>query len=267
MGPVFARAFICALAVGVASGPAYAGAFNPKAGEGVAIVTATFAGAQLYYDGYGRKMTAPGYSKFETQAHVEYGLTDNIALVARPRFMGFSTDHARPQDKSGLGASEFGVQIRLWAPGTWSFAVQASARTPAFPHNAFEDRGGFEARWMTGWGFRVFGLPAFAESHLAIRTRRGRAGGRSAGGFDSWAARAAQHARDAANLREAIARKSAPRLAARRAAGIGLHEAPTGADRRSRSALVLGRGGVPHGVVGRDAGREQGLTLSIWRRF
>ena len=51
-----------------------AGAFLQPPGEGVAILSTSFAEAHKAYDSLGRLVSAPAYDKLETQLYVEYGL-------------------------------------------------------------------------------------------------------------------------------------------------------------------------------------------------
>lgn len=85
---------------------AQAGAFNPEAGRGLAILTSGFADAPAYRDASGRLFRAPGYDKFETVLHVEYGLTPWLAVIARPRFVATRLDASPALSDHGLGVSE-----------------------------------------------------------------------------------------------------------------------------------------------------------------
>lgn len=244
---------------------ASAGAFNPPAGRGLAIVTASFAGADVFHDGAGRRIRAPAYRKFELQAHLEYGVTDWLAVIARPRLSSVTTDHARPIEANGLGASEIGVQARLWAPGDWSFAAQVLARTPAAPKSGFEDGGGVEARLMSGRRFALFGFPAFAETHVAVRSRKGRAD--EALVDTTFGVRVLP---TVLVMSQSFVTQSleSPRRAWRRGAPLG------SGHMKAQLAVVVDiardwsiGAAVYRTLTARDASMETGASLSAWRRF
>jgi hypothetical protein len=251
--------------VGSATGAAWAGAFNPKAGHGVILLTGTFSSASVFYDGYGRKFTTPGYSKFETQAHIEYGVTDWLAAIARPRVVSVVGGGSRPFERTSLGSSEFGAQALLWTPGSWSFAAQILARSPSAPSSSFEDRGGVEIRWMSGWSFSMFGMPAFGESHLALRTR----GGRTSEAVVDSALGVRPTPKALVMLQTFVVQTlESPRRAWRRGAPLGSTSA--------KSQISLTYDLSPEWSVGaayfrtivtRDGAAEAGAALSLWRRF
>lgn len=153
---------------------ASAGAFNPDPGRGVAILTSSFADAPAWRDGAGRLFKAPGYGKFEASLHLEIGLTEWLAAIARPRFVATRTDAAPALSDHGPGASEFGAQAQILRSGGFVLAAQALARVPGGARSPLHDRrGGAEARLMAGSGFELAGRPAFAEAHVALRRRDG----------------------------------------------------------------------------------------------
>ncbi len=153
---------------------AQAGAFNPEAGRGLAILTSGFADAPAYRDASGRLFKAPGYRKFETVLHVEYGLTPWLAFIARPRFVATRLDASPALSDHGLGASEIGAQAQILRADRFVLAAQALARIPGGRRSPLYDRGGGgEARLMAGASFELAGRPAFAEAHVAWRRRDG----------------------------------------------------------------------------------------------
>lgn len=252
----------------VAANAALAGAFNPQAGEGVAILAASFTDGRDFVDGAGRKWRAPVWRKFETQLHVEYGLTDWLAVVARPRLVSIREDGRKGFRGQGAGASEIGLQARLLRFCDWVVAAQAFARTPASPGGRFaqwEDRGGAEARLMIGRSFSAFGLPGFLDMQVGARTRGGRA--------DEIVAEQTLALRPTPAvlvMLQAFATQSLEsprRLAARGAPGGARHL-------KGQIALVYDiapkwsvSAAVFRTLLVRDGARETGATLAVWRRF
>lgn len=157
----------------VGCGAVEAGAFNPEAGRGVAILTSSFSIAPDRREA-GSAAKTPGYDKSEAVLNVEFGLTDWLATIVRPRFV--STRLAAPLGPSahGLGATELGLQARILRSGGFVLAAQALARIPGGRRSPLYDRGGGgEARLMAGYGFEIAGSPVFAEAHVAVRRRDG----------------------------------------------------------------------------------------------
>ncbi|QLP97508.1 MAG: hypothetical protein HZY79_09040 [Rhodoblastus sp.] len=262
---------LSALGLGLAvsaAGPAAAGAFNPAAGEGVAILTAGFSDGRDFVDGAGRKLRAPGYRKFETQAHLEYGVTDWLAALARPRVAAIHEDGRKGFRGVGVGAGEFGVQARLWRAGGWVISAQALGRTPAAPGGRFagwEDRGGVEARLALGRSFSAFGSPAYLDAQIGVRTRGGRAdelvaeqtfGLRATGTLLALAQIFTTRSLESVRRRTA---RGAPEGAVRVKAQLGLVYDVTPFWSLGAAAFRT--------VLVRDGARESGATLSVWRRF
>ncbi|MBL8589047.1 MAG: hypothetical protein JNK46_11010 [Methylobacteriaceae bacterium] len=160
------------LLAGVVEGQA--GAFNPSAGKGLAIVTSSFAAAPTYRDGAGRALRAPAYDKFEAVLHLEYGVPDWLAAIARPRIVATRLAAPLTARDSGLGVTELGAQAQLLRSERFVLAAQALARLPGGARSPLHDRaGGGEARLMAGATFDLAGRPGFAEAHVAWRRRDG----------------------------------------------------------------------------------------------
>lgn len=257
-----AVAFVLSLA---GAAPARAGAFNPEAGHGVVIVTSTFTDGRGYVDGRGHAWRAPGYSKFELQAHVEIGVTDWLALLARPRFMNATSDAARGFDKMGLGSSEFGLQARLFRLGSWTFAAQALARSPSWPNNAFEDRGGLEGRLLIGYAFNLFGRSGYLDLEYGVRTRKGRAD--EFVWEETLGLRVAPKFLVLAQMFGQQSLESPKRMAARGAPlGSRMIKAQLGIVADLDAQWSIGAS-VFRSILVREGSSETGASLSAWRKF
>ena len=155
-------------------GPARAGAWLLPKGKGLLILSTTMISSGRAFDADGNPVAIPRYSKFETSAWVEYGLTDRFTLVFRPQFR--SERLGKPFDLaySGLGDTALGVRIGLWSGRDTVFSLQSMLRIPGNPRidgSQFET----EVRALYGRSYRLGAWPAFIDSELAYRFRGGAA--------------------------------------------------------------------------------------------
>ena len=165
-----------ALAAGLAPGAASAGAFLQLPGAGQAILSAVFTQAGRDFDARGKGRRRTQYRKFEVQAYGEYGLTEAVSLIVSPSLMHVRASGAPPSTYSGLSESEIGGRLRLWAYGPAIVSAQASLRSSGDVTGRGDARlaapAGLRAdvRLMAGAGFELFGLPAFADAQIGLRT-------------------------------------------------------------------------------------------------
>lgn len=174
-------------------------------GEGLVIVTTSFAEATKAYDARGKLVSAPSYDKFETRAYVEYGLFEQLTLVAESSYMRFRgaspsrqlddlailTEEARvgaplflPAGASGaryagIGSGWLGGRLRLFELGPTTLSLQASIRAATPSARKFLDMKGrlqADARLQFGWPIQVRGIPGFGEAQLGYRSD-GQSGG------------------------------------------------------------------------------------------
>jgi hypothetical protein len=182
-----------------------AGAFLLPPGEGLLIVTTSFEEATRSYDGAGRLTRAPSYKKFETRAYVEYGLFEQLTLVAETSHMHFrSASASRDLDRlailtqearagaplvlpdtssdaryAGVGSGWLGARLRLLQLGSAVVSVQASLRAATPSAQKFLDmkrRLQHDARLQYGLPFRLFGFDGFGEAQIGFRSD-GQSGG------------------------------------------------------------------------------------------
>ena len=109
-----------------------AGALLWPEGEGQAIVTTTFAGADMAFDPSGRLIKTPRYDKFEVRTYVEYGLEPESHGRRRGRrggFRGAATPQAIGSRYEGLGVGALGLRAPLGRIGDWFFSAEGSLRT------------------------------------------------------------------------------------------------------------------------------------------
>jgi len=197
----WARICSCAAALSILHSTACrAGAFLQRPGEGIVILSTSFADAHKAYDARGRLVAAPSYAKFETQAYVEYGLVDALTFVAESSYMRFrGSDGSRQLEQlqfltaealagaplylpagvgggaryEGLGAGWFGGRLRLLEWGATVLSVQASLRAATPGAQTYLDmkrRLQEDARLQLGWPIEIFGISGFGEAQLGFRS-------------------------------------------------------------------------------------------------
>jgi hypothetical protein len=177
MRPRFKAAFLSFLAATVLAafhGQAHAGAWLQKKGHGLLILSATMLSGDEVFDGAGHPLDVPRYNRFDTNAWLEYGLTDSFTLVLRPQFRAVSL--AKPYDLhySGLGYTALGVRVGLWSSGETVFSLQSMLRIPGDPlvgSTQYET----ETRLLYGHSYNLGAWPAFIDTEFAYRFRAGAA--------------------------------------------------------------------------------------------
>lgn len=175
-----------------------AGAFLQPPGEGIAILSTSVAEAHKAYDSLGRLVAAPAYGKLETQLYVEYGLHEDVTLVAETSYLRFRgsgnpyerltllTEEARAGAAlylppgvgagaryEGLGAGWLGGRVRLLGFGSAILSAQASLRAATDPGRKFLDMREHiqgDARLQLGWPIELLGVPGFGEAQLGFRS-------------------------------------------------------------------------------------------------
>lgn len=189
----------CAALSAFFSTPCVAGAFLQPPGEGVLIVTTSFAEAHKAYDSRGKLVAAPAYDKFETRAYVEYGVFEKLTLVAESSYMRFRgasssqqleylqilTEEARagaplvlPTGPSGaryagVGSGWLGARIGLLEWGSFIVSLQASLQMASDSARRFLDmreRVQEDARLQLGFPIEFFGMPGFADVQVGYRS-------------------------------------------------------------------------------------------------
>jgi hypothetical protein len=177
-----------------------AGAFLQPPGEGIAILSTSFAEAHKAYDSLGRLVSAPAYDKFETQLYVEYGLAEEITLVAETSYMRFRGSGAlRPFEQlalltqearagaalylppgvgagaryEGLGAGWLGARVKLLGIGSVIVSAQGSLRGATDPGRKFLDMSEHmqaDARLQLGWPTELLGFFGFGDAQIGFRS-------------------------------------------------------------------------------------------------
>lgn len=119
---------LACLALGV--GRAQAAAWNRPAGTGLVIADFTLNAGTDYFDGGGKLAPARAYAKEELAAYVEYGLTDDITLVARPSLDRVEVGAPGAGRFQGIGRTEVAAQWQALLFGPAALAVQGGFTLP-----------------------------------------------------------------------------------------------------------------------------------------
>ena len=158
------------------TGPAFAGAWTMPQNHGQVIVTTTASRADDAFDDDGHAHSTPRYQKLESEALIEYGVTDRLTAILGPGFQHI--DIARPTDASrtGAGYTEFGARFRFLEGKDWVLSAQGLMRVPGTrdinnPAAVGYTGNEFDARLLFGANLTVAGQPAFANIELAQRFR------------------------------------------------------------------------------------------------
>ena len=172
---------VCACALCGAGRSALAGAWTLPQGGGLMIDTLfgwTGTGAP-WGGGKGVPQT-----RFDAQAYVEYGLTDDWTLFGQTALERYDLGHPTPNVYTGLDYSEIGLRRKLWSTGEWVFSGQATlflpgAYNPSAPAQEGNTGGAGEGRLLAGTNFQLGPWPGFLDAQLGYRLR-------TAGPPDEW---------------------------------------------------------------------------------
>lgn len=180
-GPVLA-AVSAAAALALAGTTAQAGAFMQPEGHGIVIAQMGFSAATRGYDALGRPVAVRAWRKLETNVYGEFGLSDDITLIAEGSFRAFRSAKAYTWDgfETGLshltrpGAAMAGGRLKLYETDLHVFSAQASLRAGEGGRDSLafsEMRRPLQAdiRLLYGRRVDIFGLAGFVDSQIAFR--------------------------------------------------------------------------------------------------
>jgi hypothetical protein len=156
--------------------PAFGGAWTLNSGDGQVIFGTLLDEATKAYDGAGNKQTTPRYRKIESEALVEYGVTDRLTAMLGPGLQHIDIASPVSASRTGAGYTEFGARFRFLEGGDWVLSAQGLMRAPGTSNSANPAAIGytgteFDARVLLGKNLSLLGLPAFIDLELAQRFR------------------------------------------------------------------------------------------------
>lgn len=141
-------------------------------------MTGTFTQAGSGFDGGGGTVDIPDYRKFEQNAYLEYGLSDDVTALAQPQLRAVSIAAPTDADHVGLGYTDLGARMRIWSGDDAVLSGQALVRIPGAGDDMDPAQVGstdFEAdmRGLYGRSFSLGAWPAFIDAQLGYRFRAG----------------------------------------------------------------------------------------------
>lgn len=157
------------------SSPAFAGAWNQRAGEGQVISTSAWAHAGEIFDNDFDAVPLRGFTKTETRLYIEQGVTDWLTVVGNAAFqtLNFRDGDSR-FDFDGLDDVELGAQIKLHAQKDLATSVRVSYIVDSALDNQAIDvlRGGdqLELRALIGQSRETLIGDFFYDAQFALRS-------------------------------------------------------------------------------------------------
>jgi hypothetical protein len=254
------------LALALAAPPAAAGAWTLAPGAAQTIFTVRHVEADRAFDAGGRLTRAGAYRKTELSAFVEWGLTEGLTAFAQGTLQSKTVTAPVSDDRFGPDYTEIGLRARLARREGVVLSAQGSLRLPgASDARAPAEIGSTEletdARLLAGRGFEVGGLSGWLDLQGGRRFRDGAPP-------DEWRVDATLGLRPRPGWMTIL--QAFGKVAAGDATG-GFPEASSldlqGSLARELSSRWTVQAGLVGTVWGREAAREIGGFVSLWRRF
>lgn len=160
----------------LAASSAKAGPWTMGAGEGRVITSVIYSHSAKSFDSSGERIDAPDYDQLMAFFLTEYGVTDDLTLIANPgvKWVGIEGQ----DDESGIDSVELGARYRLFHDDRMVVSAQLSGFVPGTLRNEpvpqiSGNRPQFEARLQAGYGFNLGKLNGFASIEGGYRIRTG----------------------------------------------------------------------------------------------
>lgn len=173
---IICKLFLALFASTIAADPALAGPWTMDAGQGRLIASTIYSHSAKSFDSSGDSAEAPDYDQLMAFFLTEYGLTDDVTLIANPgvKWVGIEGE----DDELGIDSIELGARYRLYHDDRLVISAQASGFVPGTLSNEpvpqiSGNRPQFEARLQLGYGFSVGKLNGFASAEGSYRIRIG----------------------------------------------------------------------------------------------
>ncbi|MCE7027373.1 hypothetical protein [Jiella avicenniae] len=256
-----ARGLFGCLALAGMGEDARAGAWTLAEGSGEVIATGLSSTAEETFGSGGREPAPAAFTKGSASLFVQHGWTDRLTVFAKVE-AGREADDMSGYARSGLSEFTAGARYQFHASGGFVASAGLSGRVAAEGEEGIE-RGAtrIEPRLAAGYGFELFGLPAFAEAEAGY-------GWRIAGeGFDE------------AKLDLAVGLRPWERwLVLAQAFSTIAVAGPDGADgyahHKLQGSVVYDiaehwslQAGIFATVAGKNAPQERGVVSAIWYRY
>jgi protein XagA len=258
-------AFAACLAVGFVPQGAHGGAWLQPSGQGQIIFNPSAMTTTSRFDRRGRATRIDGFAKQDNAIRVEYGIREDVTLILHTLQRTEMTPiegGIQAVITSGIGG---GARLALWRGERSILSAQITGLSgiersmPALDRRV-GPRHEIDIRVLAGQNVEIAGLPAFVEAQAGYRWR----GGRHAG---------------EARLDMTLGIRPVDRVLLLVQSLNTLAVTGTGAAGRPRqhklqASIVYDltetwsvQAGAFVAVAGRDALREQGVLLGLWRKF
>jgi hypothetical protein len=170
--------FIIATGLMTYATAAFAGAWTLDEGTGQLLVTSTAMQASTLFSTGNALQPIPHYNKDESQALIEYGVTNWFTAMFAPSLQHVDIDPPFAGARSGLGYTDIGGRARIWSDASWVVSGQVVFRIPGTFDNTNPAAIGYtdpevDLRGLVGYSFKAGTLPAFVDVEVAQRFRIG----------------------------------------------------------------------------------------------
>ena len=178
MKRVFRRKAIglATLGCGFVGATAHADAWTMPAGEGRTIITGIYSHAGDSFDTHGHAFNANDYNQYNVYFSTEYGLTDNLTLLATPSLRRVTVENGK--DSFGLGYTELGARYKVADGSNFVVSLQSTVLIPGKKRDDIAAQIGstdtqVDMRAEAGYSFKIGSLEAFTIAEGAYRLRSG----------------------------------------------------------------------------------------------
>ncbi|WAP67341.1 hypothetical protein [Jiella pelagia] len=171
-------AWLLCLVLAASPKDAGAGAWTLAEGSGEVIATGLSSTADEAFGSAGAAPTQAAFMKGSASLFVQHGWTDRLTVFAKVE-AGREADDASGYARSGLSEFLAGARLRLFSKGGFVASASLSGRVADDAGEGIELGGTrIEPRLAVGYGYELFGLPAFVEAEASYGWRV------AGGGFD-----------------------------------------------------------------------------------
>jgi hypothetical protein len=245
--------------------PAFASAWTKPQGTGEVIVTSINTTSHRGYDTDGNTQDIPDYDKSEVYVLAEYGVTDDLTVMATPSFSDVHTQ-GPGGDTSGLGYTELGARYRLAHSDGSVFSVQGTVRLRGERRRdtlgqVSADGNEYDLRLLGGTSFVLAGMNGFVDVQGGYRLRD-RAPPNEFHADATLGIRPAQSlllmAQSFTTISDGAGAAGFPKYRYSNIYVSGVVDVT--------SSLSLQAGGIAT-IAGRNALRERGFLAGVWYRF
>lgn len=165
---------LAAATTGFLPAAACADAWTMPAGQARTIVTGIYSSAGDSFDAGGHAYNANNYTQSTVYFSTEYGLTDNLTLLATPSLRRVTVQNGK--DSFGLGYTEVGGRYKVADGSNFVVSLQSTVLIPGKRRDDVAAQIGstdvqVDMRAQAGYSFKIAELDAFTIAQGAYRIR------------------------------------------------------------------------------------------------